>query len=153
MYYKDLLRYSPKRENFFKIRNQSLQRFTEKLLNNKEYNIKECVDKYLFNQEFPLFYTINHPGGLLSVLSFKNICNNLKIEISKSKILKNYATDLKYFSLFGNNTVLTYWDQKMYNTTFCKSFDNNYCDHCHCLKQNQYEIDIELESKILPNYI
>ena len=80
-----------KTENFFKIRNESLQRLENKLLSNKEYNIKECIDKYLFNQKFPLFYTHNHPSSFLSMLSFKNICDNLKVNIPNNMLLKNYV--------------------------------------------------------------
>tara|TARA_Y100000385_G_scaffold109502_1_gene113716 strand:+ start:10531 stop:11385 length:855 start_codon:yes stop_codon:yes gene_type:complete len=153
MYYKGLLKYSPenKTENFFKIRSESFQRLNNKLLNNQEYNIKECIDKYLFNQKFPLFYTINHPSSFLSMLSFKNICDNLRINIPSNKLLKNYATDLHYFSLFGNNTTLTHWDQRMYNIQFCTNFKNDYCKSS--VEQNQYKIDKELEKKILVDYI
>ncbi len=138
-------------ENFFQQRNKSLTRLNNKLLNNKEYNIKECIDKYLFNQKFPLFYTFNHPSGFLAMLSFKNVCDNLKIDIANNKMLENYATDLKYFSLYGNNTTLTYWDKRIYNISFCKNFDNNYCKGY--LSQNQYKIDRQLEKQILVNYI
>jgi len=154
MYYKDLLLVlnpNQKEKNFFKIRNKSLTRLNNKLLNNKEYNIKECIDKYLFNQKFPLFYTFNHPSGFLAMLSFKNVCDNLKIDIANNKMLENYATDLKYFSLYGNDTTLTYWDKRIYNISFCKNFDNNYCKG-H-LSQNQYKIDTQLEKQILVNYI
>jgi len=151
MFYSDLL-VRNKNKNILEIRNQSLERLKNKLLSNKQYNIIELLNKYLFNQKFPLFYTANHPSSVLTLLSFKHLCDNVKIHIPTNKILDNYLTDLRYFSLYGNNTSITYWDKKNYNISFCKNFSNDYCNAGNT-HQDQYQMNIEVEKKILVNYI
>lgn len=151
MFYSDLL-IRNKNKNILEIRNQSLERLKNKLLSNKQYNIIELLNKYLFNQKFPLFYSVNHPSSVLTLLSFKQLCDNLEIHIPTNKILDNYLTDLLYFSLYGNNTSITYWDKKKYNISFCKNFSDNYCKIGH-VQQDQYQINIEVEKKVLVKYL
>ena len=77
MFYSDLLT-SNSIKNMLEIRNKSLKRLKNKLLSNKQYNIFELLDEYVFNQKVPLCYTANHPSGALTLLSFKHICDNVK---------------------------------------------------------------------------
>jgi hypothetical protein len=149
MYYFTLL--SCRNKDFFKNRQDSLARLYKKLKNNNENNIIEVIDKHLFNQKFPLFYTINHPSGFLTALSFINMCHKLDIKVKTNTIIERYMFDPLRFSLQGNKTILTYWDKIIYNIGFCNSFSNN---HVHpSLSQTQYKIDLDLERKNIIDYI